>query len=388
MEQEILKIVDEEFPHLDKGIFLNAAHVVIPPKSVLQAYNSFTEKYVENLAKGVVDDAWGIVEQARSDVAALINADKDEIGFVKNTAEAIGIIASGFPFSKNDNVILCDQEHPSNLFPWISLHEQKGVELKIVKNETLDISESEFIDAADENTKAIVISAVQFTTGVFTTLREIGAFCRKNNILFIVDGIQAIGRMKIDVRKMNIDYLGCGSNKGLLSMLGAGFVYCRKELVPKIIPPYVGYQSVDNFISPPALTSNFEKIFWKNDARRFEAGNLNYAGIAAIQAGVQLLNKIGIENIQKRVLDLQKNFIDLVSDLSIPWRTPISNVQHWSGILCAYYDEENEEKVKEVLHRNKLILTMRGGYMRIALNFYNKEEHIDQLYLAFKEIYS
>ena len=204
LTKEKWDIVEEQFSHLKDAVFLNAAHVVIPPKNVLSAYHDFVDNYVSQFAKGIVEDAWAEVGNTRETIAALLNAEKREIGFVKNTAEAISIIANGFPFQKGDNIVICDQEHPSNFYPWIRLNEMKGVELKIVENVNWDILEEKIIQRCDKNTKAIALSAVQFTTGVFCDLKKIGRYCRKEGILFIVDGIQAVGRMLIDVKEMNI----------------------------------------------------------------------------------------------------------------------------------------------------------------------------------------
>ncbi len=386
MDSSKTTMIAEEFSGLKDIVFANAAHVIIPPKCVLSAYNGFTERYVSRHAQGILEEAWQIIDNARKEIANLINAKPDEIAFVKNTCESMGIISNGFPFKKGDNVILVDQEHPSNLFPWIKLHEQQGVELEIVKNKNWDISEDELLERVNENTKAIVISAVQFTTGVYVDLKKIGDFCRKNNILFIVDGIQAIGRMNIDVTAMNIDYLGCGSNKGLLSMLGAGFLFCRKGLIEKITPPYVGFQSVDNFVSPPALTTDYSKIHWKKDAGKFEAGNLNYSGIAAINSGVSLVNSLGIIEIEKHILNLQETLFSMISEMNLSFRTPIENIDHWSGIICIYYDAGNEKQIRAIMDRHKIITTYRGGYIRFALNFYNTEEQLEIIKDALDEI--
>ena len=380
-------LIREEYRHLKDVIFVNAAHVIIPPKSVLEAHEGFIRDYVGKFASGIVEEAWDIVDETRSTLSDLIQSSPSEIAFVKNTAEGIGIISNGYPFNTGDEILICDQEHPSNLFPWIRLHELKGVDLKVLPSQKdWDLPEDAFIQNLSPTTKAVVLSAVQFTTGVFPKLKVIGEECRKRGILFIVDGIQAVGRMNINVKDMNIDYMACGSNKGLLGMLGAGFVYCREDLIQKIIPPYVSYQSVENFIAPPALTEDFSRIAWKKDARRFESGNLNYSGILAINEGVKLVNKLGIQNVEDHILSLEESLLKRINGLSLQFRTPVSNKDHWSGIICVYYDPEKEAHVKEILKDHKIYATFRGGYIRIALNFYNTNAQMEVIGKAFEEI--
>jgi cysteine desulfurase/selenocysteine lyase len=377
------ELIDKEFPTLKDVVFMNAALVVIPPLSAQEAYFGFTREYIKNFSEGVVSGGWERVAAARESVAELIGAKAGEIGFVKNTAEGVGIIAGGYPFEPGDNVILLDQEHPANLFAWINL-QNKGVDLRVVPSGGGDLEE-EIIARIDANTKAVTVSAVQFSTGYRADLARLGRVCREKDILFVVDGIQAVGRLVVDVKKYNIDYLACGGHKGLLGTLGAGFVYCSERIVEKVIPPYACYQSVQSYVKPPALTTDFSKIVWHDDSRRFEAGNLNYAGIAAIGAGTRLLNTLGIGEIEKHILNLEEEFLDELNGLPLEFRSPKEKA-HRSGIPCIYYPLEKEEQVKEILDKYRVYVTMRGGYIRASMNFYNTREQIARAVSAFKEI--
>lgn len=378
------KLIDKEFAHLRDVIFLNAASVVIPPKSVQAAYHGFMDEYVDRFGEGVVDRAWEIVEEARHEVAHLIGARPTEIGFVKNTSEGIGIIANGYPFTQGDNVVTVDQEHSSNLFAWIKLQE-KGVKLRVVESRNGEIRLKDIFSRVTARTRAISLSAVQFTTGFYTDLATLGSFCERHGILLIVDGIQAVGRLHIDVKTMKISYLACGGNKGLLATLGAGFVFCDEDLVEQIIPPYASYQSVTNQLHPPAITQDFDALAWRQNARRFESGNLNYAGIAAICAGSALINRLGIENIQQQVMKLDEYLTQGLAELPVDLRAP-SRKQNHSGILCVYYPPEQEQQVVEILKEHKIFATMRGGYIRLGINFYNTKKQMDTVIKAFEEI--
>ncbi len=378
------KLINKEFPGLKDVVFLNVALVVVPPLSAQEAYFNFTKDYIKNFSVDVVTKGWEIVERARESVAQLIGAKAKEIGFVKNTTEGVGILANGYLFQRGDNVILMDQEHPANLFVWINL-QQKGVELRVIPSFDTNNVSNEIIDRIDSKTRAVAISAVQFSTGYRADLEELGRVCRERDILFIVDGIQAVGRLAVDVSSFNIDYLACGGHKGLLGTLGAGFVYCSERIVKKVIPPYACYQSVKSYVKPPALTTDFSRIEWHDDSRRFEAGNLNYAAIAAIGAGSILLNTLGIREIEEHILDLEENFIQDLKGLPLDFRSPKER-KHRSGIPCIYYPLEKEKEVKYILEGHRIYVTMRGGYIRASMNFYNTGEQVKKAVQAFKEI--
>ena len=378
------QLIDHEFADIKDVIFLNVSSVVIPPKRVQEAYFGFMKKYVETAGKTVLRDAWDIVESARRNIAQLIHSDASEIAFVKNTTEGIGIIASGYPFMPDENVIVVDQEHPANLFAWLNLR-NKGVEVKIVKTRDFDIRIKDIEDHIDQHTRAISISAVQYATGVYTDLEKLGRICRDNGLLLVVDGIQAVGRLDIDVKKMNIDYLACGGHKGLLGTLGAGFVYCSASLVKDVIPPYACYQSTKTDLKSSATASNLASLDWHQDARRFESGNPNYAGIAAMNAGAKFINELGIESIQEYILELQDLFCERIKDLPYDLRTPLESKKR-SGIICLGYQKQIESRIKEIFEKNSIYATFRDSYIRISIDFYNTQQLILELVKALQEV--
>lgn len=380
------ELIREEYGFLDGEIFLNVSQVCMPPKRVQKAYGSFMDDYVKCFGEGVVDAAWSIVHGCRPKLAKMIHAAHDhEIGFVKNTAEGMGILAAGYPLKPGDSVVIADQEHQSTLFPWINAHQTRGITLKVVQHEDNEIPAEKMIAAIDEHTKILVVSSAQFSTGFLADLRALGTACRERGVVFAVDGIQTLGRMEMNVQEMCIDYLVAGSNKGLLGTLGCGFIYCSDRIVQKIIPPYAGYQSTVSHVSPPSVTSNFESLEWYPHARRFESGNLSYNCILAVDQGVELLLELGIPNIEAHILKLEKHLREKIADL------PLHVVQakdecHWSGIVCIYYPKAHERDVEDILHRYHIHCTMRGGYIRLGIDFYNTMEQMDAVSEALHQV--
>jgi cysteine desulfurase/selenocysteine lyase len=380
------KLIQEEYGFLGEDIFLNVSQVVMPPKRVQEAYGNFMADYVKDLGEDIVPKAWAMVSEARVNVAKLIGAsDPHEIGFVKNTAEGMSILAMGYPLKPGDNVVVADQEHQSTLFPWINAHQQRGISLNIVKSVNGEVRCQDMLDKIDENTKILVVSAVQFSTGFMADLAVLGEECRKRGVIFAVDGIQALGRLKIDVAEMNIDYLVAGGNKGLLATLGAGFVYCSDRIVKDIIPPYAGYQSTVSHVAPPSVTSNFEFLEWYPHARRFESGNLSYNCILAISKGVELILELGIDNIESHVRALEVRLRELIADLPLHV-VQAQDPKNWSGVVCVYYPPEKEEEVVAILRSHKIHGTMRGGYIRFGIDFYNTMEQMEIVSEALHEV--
>ncbi len=381
-----LNLIKEEYGFMGDTVFLNVSQVVVPPKRVQDAYRRFMDDYVANFGIDIVSRAWDIVNNTRPKLQKLINAkESHEIAFVKNTAEGISILANGIKYNEGDNIVIADQEHQSILFPWIAAHERYGVELKVVKSIGKDVDVDGLIAAIDEHTRVLAVSSVQFSTGFRADLKKLGAACKEKGVIFCVDGIQALGRLKIDVQECNIDWLAAGGNKGLLATLGAGFVYCSDRIVNDIIPCYAGYQSTVSHVSPPSITTEFDHLEWYPHARRFESGNLSYNCIEAISNGVDLVLELGIENIESHIKVLEKHLRSLISDLKLTV-VQAKNEKDWGGVVCVYYPPEKEADVVKILENHKIVGTMRGGYIRFGLNFYNTMEQMEIVSHALHEI--
>lgn len=380
------ELISKEFGFLGDDIFLNVSQVCMPPKRVQEAYGGFMAGYVKKFGEGVVDEAWGIVADCREKVAALVNAEHShEIAFVKNTAEGMSILASCYPLKAGDSVVIADQEHQSTLFPWINAHERRGVKLNVVKSVNGTIPMQAMIDAIDETTRVLIVSSAQFSTGFMADLDLLGSVCHERGIIFAVDGIQTLGRIKLDVQKSHVDYLVAGSNKGLLGSLGCGFVYCSDRIVQDIIPYCVGYQSTVSHVAPPSVTTNFETLEWYPHARRFESGNLSYNCILAVDKGVELILELGIENIEEQILDVERYLREKLAGISLHVVQP-DDPKYWSGIVCIYYPKEKDEQVISILKSHKIHCTMRGGYIRVGIDFYNTREQMDVVAKALFEV--
>ncbi len=371
-------LIKEEFKDIENVHYLNIASLAMPPMCVQKAYQGFMKDYISFYGADVKDRFSKTMEEARAQLASLINSEPSEIGFVKNTSEGIGIIANGYPFMPGDNVIITDQEHGANKNVWIEL-QKKGLQIKVVQTINKDIRLEDIESSIDEKTKAIAIASVQYGSGIRSDLVAIGQICKEHNLIFIVDAIQSIGRLKLDVKAANIDYLACGGHKGLLGTYGVGFIYCNTNLIKKIFPPYSCHQSA------LALEKDGQYLLkWRKDSRKVEAGCLNYAGIAAINAGAKLLNKLGIEDIEDHILNLEKKLIDKIKGLPYVKRNP-SNPDKRSGILCLEYPKNLKSVLQNIFDKRDIYVTFRMNYIRISFGLYNTSKDVTAIANALED---
>jgi len=387
-ETDIKKIREDQFPQLKDCIYLNNCRIGVPPVVTMEAVTDFVKG--QNLR---TDDA--IVnrheKECIQEAARLINAQEDEIGFLRSTSEGIGAFSRMLDLKVNDSVIVNDLEFMSNVIPWKIMEREKGIALKIVHHKQGKILTSDIEDKIDGHTKVIVISSVQEVNGFRCELERIGEIARKNNICFLVDAIQHLGALTLDVKGSNIDILIAGGHKWLLSPFGAGIFYVRKGLLTKMKPPYLGWMSIDkdnwSDFGKPSFSPIREYTIRNDSARKFMISVTDIIpGIPALWRSLKFINEIGIQNIEERILYLVSLLIDELTGRANIVSPP--EKRYRSGILTVRTGDD-ERVVRKLAEKNMYVSMTYGsgtGGIRIAPHFFNTVEEVFTCAKEFKRI--
>jgi len=355
-----------EFPVTKNYIYLDHAGVAPLSLRVKSAIERFLAESTEGGAFQYPAWAPRIVETRRA-CARLINAEPDEIAFVKSTSHGISIVALGLAWKPGDNVIIYEKDFPSNVYPWISL-KSRGVNVKVIPPRDNRISIKDIERLIDSRTRVLAISSVQFMNGFRLDLKKVGALCKQKDILFCVDAIQSLGLIPMDVREYQIDFLSADAHKWLLGPEGIGIFYCRKELAARINPPLIGWRSVQN-----EFDFDHQDFLLKNTALRFEEGSMNLLGIFGLGAAIELLLEVGIEKIEERVLALGDVIIKEAEQRGYAVLTPQAREERGGNITIT--GKFDAAKARDGLLKKGIMVNVRGG-LRISPHFYNTGEEI------------
>ncbi|MBI4241114.1 MAG: aminotransferase class V-fold PLP-dependent enzyme [Candidatus Rokubacteria bacterium] len=355
----------DEFPVTRQWAYLDLANKCPLPRAVVEAWHSFLREGHEG--EGIKDTWKAEAEVVRGKVAALLEASPEEIAFTKNTSEGLNILANAIPFAAGENVVVHAREHPNNLYPWLHVA-RKGVEVRVVNSSNGDIGLEDLVGRMDTCTRVVAVSWVSYCTGRRMNLWALGQHCRAHGALLVVDGIQAIGIVDTPVRRLGIDALACGAHKGLLSTHGVGFLYCRQELLESLRPAYAARASL------VSASADSRALSFASDARRFEIGNANYGGLHALEAALDLIARIGVSRIEKRVHHLVGTLMDLLDRKGIPFVTPRA-AEERAGIVAFQVPRPHE--VQAALKRHRVVVSVIEGLLRAAPHFYNTEEELD-----------
>src|SRR5580700_3526415 len=289
-----------EFPVAGQKTFLAHAAVCPLPRRVSEAMR-------DHAARAALDDQEetipaGQIRRARESAARLLHAQPEEIAFVGPTSLALSYVAAGLPWRKGDNVLIYFDDYPSNVYPWMALAE-KGVEVRLLnvreygRIRTIDVT-----GQVDEQTRLVALASNHFVAGWRLDLDAIGRHLRQRNILFCVDGIQTVGAFPTGVE--HVDFLAADAHKWLLGPCGAGIFYVRREVQEKLTPPVYGWHNVRN----PNFVAQ-DKIEFRNDARKFEAGTQNLLGLTGLIAAMELALELGVDNIAAELLRKRAWFV-------------------------------------------------------------------------------
>lgn len=364
-----------QFPVTARWAFLDHAAVAPLPAPAMDALRYYADSLAHN-GIAAVKEWLDRVAHVRKLAARLINAPSiDDVYFVPNTTHGITVIAEGLPWQPGDNVVLAAEEYPANQYPWMNLA-ARGVTVRSVPSRRSRLAIDDFRAAMDDRTRVLTVSSVEFASGFRNDLDAIGELCRSRNVFFFVDAIQSLGVFALDVQKTPIDALSADGHKWMLGPEGAGFGFIRREWVDRLHPIGVGAFSVVH----PFEFSTIDFAL-KPHAGRWEGGALNVPGITALGASLELLLNMGIENIERRVLELTDYVCERAASLG--WTVFSSREPgEKSGIVSLVHPVLSAREVVRRCRDAGVIVNNRADRVRVSPHAYNSEAELDRLFDA------
>ena len=361
-----------EFPLTDELIYLNHAAVAPWPKRTRDAVMAFAVQNSQFGSHYYLD--WLKKEsELRQQFKTLLNTPSmDDIALVKNTSEALSFVAYGLNWQAGDNIVSSDQEFPSNRLPWQSLAD-RGVEFRQADLNSADSPEDALFALVDAHTRLLTISSIQFASGLRMDLHRIGAFCKQRDILFCIDAIQSLGAVQFDVQAYHADFVMADGHKWLFGPEGLGVFYSSTSAREKLKLTQFGWHMLKD-------SHNYENKPWElhPGAQRFECGSPNMLEIHALSASLSLLLEVGMDNIEKQVIERSDFLKTIITDH--PQLELLSNriSPFKSGIVVFKHRTIANEVLYKSLQQNGVVCALRGGGIRFSPHFYNSFDEIDR----------
>jgi selenocysteine lyase/cysteine desulfurase len=361
--------IRKQFPVTNTSAYLNTAAAGPLAEATAKAGAEYYEQ-MRNDGDLHWDEWLERREAVRAQVASFINAEPDEIGFTTNTSSGMNIIVDAL--EKHGEVISCDLEFPVTTIPWM----HRRIPVHLVKQVDGVVNPEDFKSAMNTRTGIISLSYVQFSNGFRSDLEALAEI--KGQYALVVNASQAAGAFEIDVKRTKIDALCTTGHKWMLSGYGSGFVYLSRELQAASHARTIGWLSVKE---PYALQNN--EVHLRHDvSARSELGCPHFAGIFALGASIDLMQSLGKANIEARALELNRRLTTRLSEVGWKVLSPLQSERHRSAetLVAA----ENPAQVVSKLAERRVFVTEKPEGFRVATDFFNNEDDIEQLIDALK----
>lgn len=364
-----LQTYRELFPHTADCVYMN--HAAVSPLSwrvrdAMEEYLKARSRYDIEYWPATME----VKNKFRSLAARLINAPVQNVAVSESTSMSLNWLAQGTQWKPGDRILLNDIEFPSNIYPFLNLQRQ-GVEIDYVKHRNGRIEAADIDEKILPRTRLLSISFVQYLSGFRADLAEIGRICRAHDVIFAVDGIQGVGVCRLDVQRMGIDFLACGTHKWLMSPMGVAFFYVSPRIFNRLQPMAAGWLSVKE----PWREDGYHLDFL-DDAGRYQPGNFNVCGTVGALASLQLFLELGPEAIEAAVLSISGYLMENLGARGFSLFTP-PEPHRRAGIVT--FSHPHSEALHQYLRENRVFISLRHGYLRIAPHFYNTTAEADRL---------
>ncbi len=379
-----IKRLRSETPGTNNVIHFNNAGASLMPQKVAKAVDKY---FNEELNYGGYETARKHnqeLSQVYDAIAGFINADPNEIAILENATAAWNMGFFSIDFQDGDRILTSVSEYASNYISYLRLQQDIDVRIEVIPNDKHGQTSVEALkNLMDDDVKLVSITHIPTNSGLVNPVEKIGEVVANYDCFYLVDGCQSVGQYPVDVQKIGCDMLSATGRKYLRGPRGTGFLYVNSEKLTRFIPPFLDLHSAEWIAK--------DKYKMRDDARRFENWESNYAGILGLKTAVQYADELGIENIWKRVSDLAEQLRQQLAKISGITVHDVGKTK--CGIVTFSVDSVSAEEVRKKLgnydinvstsSQNSTLLDMQnrglGELVRASVHYFNTEEEVKKL---------
>ena len=366
-------------------LHFNNAGSSLPPAPVLEAQLAHLRLEAEIGGYEAADRAAPQVNRAYAAIAALLNAQPNEIAVVENATRAFDMAFYAFPFRPGDRILTSAVEYASNYLAFLQVARRLGVVVEPMASApdgTISLPALRTALARDGRARLVALTHVPTNGGLVNPAAEVGAACREAGVPFLLDACQSAGQMPLDVEALGCDVLSATARKFLRGPRGVGFLYVRSSLIERLEPPFVDLHA--------ATWTARDAYELRPDARRFENWEGNVAAKIGLGKAVDYALALGLPAIRDRVVTLAEH---LRRDLAaLPGVRVRDQGTSKCGIVTFDAAAREPEAIRDALRvrginvsvttttSTRLDMDARGlsAMVRASVHYYNTEDEIER----------
>jgi cysteine desulfurase/selenocysteine lyase len=360
------------FPLTQKCIFMDHAGVSPMSDRVRAALSGLTEELTRKPAPPTLTEE--AADPLRRGLSRLLEVRPESIAITRGAAHGVSLLAQGLDWRPGDNVVGSELAHPAIFCQWTALAD-RGVEFRQAKLEQGRLTPDALFSLVDDRTRVVALSHVQHWNGCRIDLGAIGRECDRRGIIFAVEAIHSAGALRLPLSKLPVDFLAADAGKWLMGPAGAGFCYCRPELLKRLRP---GLTSS----SPAASLEKYldSQLEYRNQARCLEESPLSILDTVAFGVAVDLLLDVGPKVIEKRVLSLSQQLAAGLAaqgyEVVEPWPRRVAES---SGIVSFRRPGATAQEVMRDLYAAGIIGRVQADHVQLSPHFYTTDEDVTRV---------
>ncbi len=362
--------IRDAFAFDEQHIPLNAANLCPSPRRVADAVTRYTAMIDGDCSFQNRDQFAGLLERARAAVAAPLGVSADEIALVRNTSEANNIVNAGLNLGSGDEVLLWDQNHPSNNVAWDVRALRSGLQVVRVGVPANPVDENALLEpfrrAVTPRTRVLSVSHISNVSGLRLPIHALGQLCRERDIYFHIDGAQTWGAAAIDLYAVGCDSFSASAHKWFMGPKEVGLLYVREAAIERIWPSVISYGWGDDGQSDLIGARRFESLGQRDDA-----------ALAALLAAAAMHASLGPRQVEQHIEVLATRLKSGLIDAGLPLITPLSPALS-GGVCVAKVTPAMQPILWSRLYSDYGIIGAGTGGLRLCPHVYNTAEHIDR----------
>ncbi len=367
-DEAIVAELRKLFPVVEHWTYLYNGSIHPCARPVAEAMSSFLQQWQDG-GEAAFFPAFEAFGRLKEKFARLVHAKARNIVITESTTAGINIAAHLLRPRIGQNVVVTDLAFMSNTYPWLAGQAGAEAEVRFVESSNGKIRLEDMAARIDEHTAAVTLCAVTVGSGFRFDLSAVHQITGRYNVPLVVDGAQALGVIDIDVNDPPLDFLATTAGKWLMGPTGIGFLYVDDRYL-KSTPPTVGWLSAAN-----VADWDVQHCQLHDDAMRFQGGIPNLIGVVGALAGLELLDQIGREFVERRVHHLTTYLIEKLEAIGVAIWTPRVDSER-AGIV--FFNVPNHESLHSRLKDRRIYCGSFLGGIRCDPAFYNTIEELDR----------
>lgn len=378
------RIVDRDFPSIRGLAFLASSGRAPMPRPTI-------DRMQEVVSRGLRDpkdecDEEGLLEEFRKEAAGLLRSRRNEVTFVPSTTRGISLFADSVAWKRPDEIVICRNEYPSNVFPWLNVAKRYGLKVRWVVPDG-DIVDEEAIEAAlTDRTRVLPLSHVQFASGQKMDIKRLSKACAEHGTLLFLDAIQSLGAVDVNLRDSGVAGLSAGGYKWLCGPRGSGLLFVSNAVMDGLRHHEMAWNTIDK-----GASKNIWKRIMVGDSPAtsypssstisgFDVSVESFVQMAGLTESIRYLRGLSTRDIEKRIRGLTSHIFSRLRGEGFDIITPVERGRN-AGIVSF----QGQRRVKSLREADWLTeelgnvrMYIRNGLFRVSPHFFNDRKDVDE----------